>query len=223
MWLYEKLLKEEYVVNLYKGIENNSRIPISHGYHHIDNVLEYCKKLANLFELDDKEKEELLTAAVMHDVGQAFLKHNHAYNGAIIVKDMLEYNESIDPNYIRSKIDIDRVCNIIKNHGGKKKEEYDDILSCLLILADKLDMTKDRLKPRHKEFDFLLFMESVEKVDVELEDNILRIIIMTNKEETFDDLNKNGGLDKTLKILDLLDKRFNLNHEVIVRKIKEKI
>ena len=34
-------------------------------------------------------------------------------------------------------------------------------------------------------------------------------------------LNKNGGLDKTLKILDLLDKRFNLNHEVIVRKIKE--
>ena len=94
-------------------------------------------------------------------------------------------------------------------------------MSCLLILADKLDMTKDRLKPRYKEFDFLWFMESVENVDVELENNILKIIIMTNEELAFNDLNKYGGLDKTLKILDSLDKRFNLSHEIIVRSIKE--
>ena len=133
MWLYEKLLEEEYVVNLYKGIENNRRIPISHGFHHINNVLNYCKKLAKIFNLNDQEKEELFTSAVMHDVAQAFLQPNHAYNGAVIVKEMLENNESIDPKYIKSKIDIERVCNIIKNHGGKKREEYDDVLSFLLI------------------------------------------------------------------------------------------
>ena len=76
MWLYEKLLNEEYVVNLYNGIENNSRIPISHGFHHINNVLNYCKKLADIFELSKQEKEELFTSAVMHDVAQAFLQPN---------------------------------------------------------------------------------------------------------------------------------------------------
>lgn len=216
MWLYEKLLKEDYVVNLYNGIENNCRIPISHGFCHINNVLNYCKILAEIFKLNEHEKEELFTSAVMHDVAQAFLQPNHAYNGAFIVKEMLEKNESIDPSYIKSKIDIGRVCNIIKNHGGKKREDYEDVLSCLLILADKLDITKDRLRPRYKEFDSLWFMESIEKVDVKLEDKVLKVIIITNEKISFLELNKKGGLDKLLKILDCFDERFNLKHEIIV-------
>ena len=216
MCLYEKLLSEEYVVNIYKGIENNRRIPISHGFPHINNVLSYCKKLAELFNLNESEKEELFTSAVMHDVAQAFLQPNHAYNGSIIVKEMLENNESIDPVYIRSKIDISRVCNIIKNHGGKKKEEYEDKLSCLLILADKLDITKDRLRPRYKEIDCLWFMECIEKVDIELKGNVLKIIISVNNNKSLEELNEKGGLDKLFKILDIFDERFNLNHDVIV-------
>lgn len=216
MCLYEKLLNEEYVVNIYKGIENNRRIPISHGFLHINNVLNYCKKLAELFNLNEREKEELYTSAVMHDVAQAFLQPNHAYNGSIIVKEMLENNESIEPSYIKSKIDIQRVCNIIKNHGGKKKEEYEDKLSCLLILADKLDITKDRLRPRYKEIDCLWFMESVEKVDLELNDNVLKLVIVTNDNKNLEKLNEKGGLDKLLKILDMFDERFNLRHEIIV-------
>ena len=219
MWLYEKLLNEEYVVNLYNGIENNSRIPISHGFHHINNVLNYCKKLADIFKLNNKEKEELFTSAVMHDVAQAFLQPNHAHNGAFIVKEMLENNESIDPSYIKSKVDIDRVCNIIKNHGGKKREEYEDVLSCLLILADKLDITKDRLRPRYKEFDSLFFMKNIEKIDIELENKMLKIIIVTNEKISFLELNKNGCLNKLLKILDLFDDKFNLVHEIIVNNI----
>ena len=219
MCLHEKLLKEEYVVNLYNGIENNSRIPISHGFRHINNVLNYCKKLADIFKLTSREREELLTSAVMHDVAQAFLQPNHAYNGAFMVKEMLENNESIDPAYIKEKIDIERVCNIIKNHGGKKREEYEDVLSCLLILADKLDITKDRLKPRYKEFEFLWFMESIEKIDIQLENNIFKIIIITSEKTSFSELNKNGGLEKILKILDVFDEKFSLMHEVITQVI----
>lgn len=216
MCLYEKLMNEEYIVNLYKGIENNRRIPISHGFHHINNVLNYCKRLADLFNLDDKEREVLFTSAVMHDVAQAFLQKNHAYNGAVIAKEMLENNESINPSYIKSKVDISRVCNIIKDHGGKKKEEYEDKLSCLLILADKLDITKDRLRPRYKEMDFLLFMEIVEKVNVDMIDNVLKITLITNENKNLDELNEKGGLDKLLKILNMFDERFKLRHEVIV-------
>ena len=220
MWLYEKLLDEEYVVNLYNGIENNKRIPISHGWYHINKVLSYCKVLADLFELSDKEKDELYTAAIMHDVGQAFLQPHHASNGAFMVKQMLENNGSIDPLYIKSKIDIDKVCNIIKNHSGKKREEYEDILSSLLILADKLNFEKGRLRTRYKEFDFLWFMEYVEKVDVELESNVLKVIISTNKDTSLVELNNMGGLNKLVKILDFFDERFNLTHTIIVEKLQ---
>ena len=216
MELYEQLLEEEYVKNIYSSIENNPRIPISHGIHHILNVVGYCKKLEELFKLDDREKDILLVAAVMHDVAQVFLQPNHAKNGAFIVKEMLENNETIDPEYIKSKIDIDRVCNIIACHGGKKEEDYNDKLSCLLILADKLDITKDRIREEYSKYDFLWFMKYIDKVEIDLIDNNLNIIIKTNKEVTFDELNYKHGLDKLPKILDLLCKRLALKYTIDV-------
>lgn len=216
MELYEQLLEEEYVKNIYSSIENNPRIPISHGIHHILNVVGYCKKLEELFKLDDREKDTLLVAAVMHDVAQVFLQPNHAKNGAFIVKEMLENNETIDPEYIKSKIDIDRVCNIIACHGGKKEEDYNDKLSCLLILADKLDITKDRIREEYIKYDFLWFMKYIDKVEIDLIDNNLNIIIKTNKEVTFDELNDKHGLDKLPKILDLLCKRLALKYTIDV-------
>ena len=89
MYLYEELFKDEYVKNIYNGIELNSRIPISHGMPHILNVLNYCKRLADIFNLNNEEKENLFVAALMHDVAQIFLQPHHAQNGAFIVKDML--------------------------------------------------------------------------------------------------------------------------------------
>ena len=62
--LYEELLEEEYIKNIYKGIESNKRIPISHGMPHILNVIGYCKKFAELFKLNEKEEDTLLTAAL---------------------------------------------------------------------------------------------------------------------------------------------------------------
>jgi len=153
--LYEELLEEEYVKNIYMAIERNRRIPISHGMHHILNVLGYCLRFADLFNLNETDKETLLTSAVMHDVAQVFLQHHHAKNGGFLVKEMLENNESINPEYIKSKVDIERVSKIVASHGGKKEEEYEDFLAGILILYDKLDITKDRLKPEHKKYDFL--------------------------------------------------------------------
>lgn len=45
--LYKKLLEDEYIKNIYNGIENNKRIPISHGMPHILNVISYCSKFAS--------------------------------------------------------------------------------------------------------------------------------------------------------------------------------
>lgn len=220
MYLYEQFLKEEYINNIYKGVESNNRIPISHGLPHILNVIGYCLRLADMFKLDDKEKDILLTSAVFHDVAQVFLQPNHAKNGGIIVKEMLENNESIDPEYIKSKIDIDRVCNIVASHGGKRKEDYDDFLAGLLILADKLDITKDRIRPRYKKFDFLWFMDYIEKVDLELQNNNINVIIRTNREITFEELNGKHGLDKLPKVFDAFCKKNNLTYKIVVERIK---
>ena len=217
MELYEQLLEEEYIKNIYSSIENNPRIPISHGIHHILNVVEYCKRLSEIFGLNERERETLLVAAVMHDVAQVFLQPNHAKNGAFIAKEMLEQNETIDPVYIKKCVDIDRVCKIIESHGGKKEEDYEDKLSCFLILADKLDITKDRLREKYKLYDFLWYMECVEKVDLKLIENTLNINIFTNKKCSFDDLNDKKGLDKVIKILEKFSKKMHVDYLINIK------
>ena len=217
--LYEQLLKDEYINCIYNGIESNKRIPISHGMPHILNVIGYCSKFIELFSLNDSDAEILLTAALMHDVAQIFLQPNHAKNGGWIVKEMLEYNESIDPEYIKSKIDIERVSKIVASHGGKNAEDYEDFLSGILILADKLDITKDRIRPKYKKYDFLWFMDYIEKVDLSLENNNLKVIIRTNKDVTFEELNNKHGLDKLPKVLDRFCKTNHLTYNIDVNQI----
>ena len=217
--LYEELLEEEYVKNIYMAIENNKRIPISHGMTHILNVLGYCLKFSSMFNLNDKEKDTLLSAAVLHDVAQVFLQPNHARNGGLIVKEMLENNESIDPEYIKSKVDIERVKKIVASHGGKKEEEFDDFLSGLLILSDKLDITKDRVRPAYKKCDFLWFMDYVEKVDLELENSNINVIIRTNIERSFDELNNKHGLDKLPRVLDMFCNKYGYTYKILVMRI----
>ena len=102
---------------------------------------------------------------------------------------MLEYNESIGFDYIKSKVDIERVSKIVGNHGGKKEEDYEDLLSSILILSDKLDITKDRVRPAYKKYDFLWFMDYIELVDLKLEDKQITIFIKTNMDISFDKLN----------------------------------
>lgn len=218
--LYKHFLEEEYIKNIYKGVEGNERIPISHGMPHILNVIGYCTKFAELFNLDERDKETLLLSALMHDVAQVFLQPNHAKNGEIIVKEMLENNESIDPEYIKSKVDIERVAKIVGNHGGKKEEEYEDFLSGILIVSDKLDITKDRIRPRYKKYDFLWFMDYIEKVDLELDNTNINVIIKTNKDITFEQLNNKHGLDKLPKVLDMFCKKHNFTYQIIVKKIE---
>lgn len=217
--LYEELLNEEYIQCIYKGIESNKRIPISHGMPHILNVMGYCLRFSELFKLNNKDKDTLLTAALMHDVAQIFLQPNHAKNGEWIVKEMLENNESFEPEYIKSNVDIDRVAKIVGCHGGKKEEEYNDFLAAILILADKLDITKDRIRPKYKKYDFLWCMDYIEKVDLELNDNNIDVIINTNKIATFDELNDKHGLDKLPKVFDIFCNKYNFTYKIIVKRI----
>ena len=214
MTLHEMLINEEYVKGIYNSIGNNPRVPISHGFSHIKAVLSYAKTLATLFNISGSEKETLFCSVILHDIAQVFLQKNHALNSSIMAKQMLENNESIDPNFIKNQIDIDRLETIIRSHGGKHQSDYIDSLSRILILADKLDFTKTRLRPRAKEFAAFDFMNLVEAINLNLTNNTLVIEILTNTKTSLEDLNKHHGLDNFLNVLNLFAEHENINYKI---------
>jgi len=218
MFLHEMLMNEEYVKGIYNAIENNPRIPISHGMSHIKAVLAYATQLATLFNVNDNDKETLFCSVVLHDIAQVFLKKNHAFNSGIMARQMLENNETIGTKIINRKIDINRVESIIRAHGGKTESDYTDPLARILILADKLDFTKNRLKPRAKEFKNFDFMNLVESIGLSLKQNILIVEIFTNEDVSLEDLNYNGGLNHFIEVLKLFSKQEKVDYKIVVKK-----
>ena len=213
------LINEEYIKGIYNAIENNPRIPISHGISHIKSVLSYAKTLADLFNINNSDKETLFCSVVLHDIAQVFLQKDHAKNSASMARQILENNESINTDFIKNQLDINRVEAIIRSHGGKTSSDYVDQLARILILADKLDFTKSRLRPRAKEFNNFDFMNEIESINLKLKDGILVIEILTNITSSLNNLNRNHGLDNFINVLRIFTEHQNVGYQIIVNKV----
>lgn len=141
----------------YKEIKNNEEVKellrkgnevlgvlgfTDHSEAHCVLVAERAAYILKKFGYSEKEQELAKIAGFMHDIGNAVNRKNHAEYGAILANDILKDTD------ISVK---DRVCIIsaIGNHdestGGAK-----DVLSAALIIADKTDVRRNRVRLKDK-------------------------------------------------------------------------
>lgn len=210
--LYEKIINDEYFKDTYSKIEEMKKdFPVNHGFIHINNVIEYAKKIADFFNLSKQDKELLLIACSLHDIGYLSGRDDHAYNGAILAKEYLNNIRLIDED------EIERVCKAIKDHGGKKVDEYLDDLSFYMILADKLDFSKTRYAndvikyPKVKQF------LKINRIVLEKDEEI-NLVVYTESDFCIDSTNE-GYFEKLSAILSLINKARNL--KINIKFIKE--
>ena len=80
------------------------------------------------------------------------------------------------------------ICNAIASHGGKKQEDYLNLVSMCLVLADKLDFNKTRYKETDQTKKTASIYRAIEKVNLINNDNNLVLQIYTPHKEEFDNL-----------------------------------
>lgn len=114
-----------------------------HSMSHCVFVAERAANVLKLLGYSEHEQELAKIAGVMHDIGNAVNRTHHAEIGALLANDILK------------KTDMpltDRICvmSAIGNHdestGGAK-----DTVSAALILADKSDVRRNRVRSKEKE------------------------------------------------------------------------
>ena len=122
----------------------DAKYSADHSFLHVKNVQEYgidflhaCVD-AGFSSPDTIQKEILLfeLAAYMHDIGMADSSSNHAIHSSEIAKRFL----------LKQDVDEDDAMTIVRaiaNHSDGK--ETRTIIDAALVLADKLDMTHDRI------------------------------------------------------------------------------
>ncbi len=141
---YEEIRKNPEVrALLEKGNQNLGVLGYTdHSIAHCAFVAERAAYILKTLGYPAHEQELAKIAGVMHDIGNAVNRTHHAELGAILANDIL------------SKTDMDRtdritVISAIGNHdestGGAK-----DAVSAALILADKSDVRRNRVRNKEK-------------------------------------------------------------------------
>lgn len=137
---YRDIVKIPEFKETYKKIEESKKdCPVNHGLVHINHVISNSKKLSELFHLTIEQENLLLVAATLHDFGYLMGRQDHAENGAMLARDFLK---RYFPNEPTQNVDI--ICKAIAAHRGHKKQDYQDIVSVILILADTFDFKSTR-------------------------------------------------------------------------------
>lgn len=206
---YLEILSSDFFWDTYSQIEYmKNDFPVNHGFVHVYSVIKWCKKLSEIFQLSEKEKELLLISATLHDIGYTHGRDDHATYGAIDAREYLDGK--------LAKEDIDRVCSAIANHSGKKIEDYIDNVSMCLILSDKFNFekTRYRLDPNYPS---TKKMSTIENIELIKNDEDYDLVITTTTHDLKDTMSENYYLNKLQKKLDILydAKNIKINIKII--------
>lgn len=205
---YIDIINSNYFKQTYSKIEELKKdFPVNHGFIHINNVINNCKRLAKVFSLDNKQEELLLVAASLHDIGYLNGRDDHAYNGGLLVKDVLK---SLNFN----NEDIEIISKAIKNHGGKNEEDYNDVISMCLIIADKLDFINTRYDKNKLSEDYLKTFPNIIDTFIDYLNNEIILNIVINKNFSKETFTSSSYHNKLNNFLTLLSNRLKCTYKI---------
>ncbi len=114
-----------------------------HSKAHCALVADRAANILMRLGYSEKEQELARIAGFMHDIGNAVSRHHHGEYGALLANEILK-------EYDLPVVDRVTIISAIGNHdestGGAR-----DAISAALILADKSDVRRNRVRTKEKE------------------------------------------------------------------------
>ena len=141
---YRDILKNE-DINLYieKGNENLGVLGYTeHSRAHAAKVADMAGTILAELGYEEHLVELAKIAGYMHDLGNSINRHDHAHSGALMAFQLLNQMEMCPK-------DIAVIIAAIGNHDEKTGTAI-DVVSAALILADKTDVRRNRVRNRIK-------------------------------------------------------------------------
>lgn len=186
---YIDYLNNEKVIKAYKKIDEINDFPFNHGLKHVKNVCEIMNNICNILGIT-KEKEALLIASALHDVGQIYGRENHGLKSKqYIIKN---FNEDLKKNEYYNDI-----LEAIEKHSDP---DINNSLFCtLLSFADKMDFTKKRLEDDYRDKFNYCISEEIEDFEFINTNEEFGINIITKEDNDFENRYINSNIIKKTK------------------------
>ena len=144
MLKFEEIKKNE-AINAYISGADKSLAALGfteHSFAHVTKVAETCRYILSTMGYSQRETELARIAAYLHDIGNLVNRIDHSQSGAVMAFRILD-NLKMDAH------DIATVVSAIGNHDEGTGVPVDAV-SAALILADKSDVRRSRVRNRDK-------------------------------------------------------------------------
>ena len=165
--MIDEILKDEKIIELYKNVDvDDDKFFAYHGLSHVLSVMEQVKSILQELNQSDEMIENGMIAGYLHDVGMIAGKTNHAEKSAEIVKDVLDKYDISDE---RKQL----ILEAIECHRSADCQNKNNLVSNVLLFADKLDISKTRIARAGFNVDGLKEIRHIEKIDIKISDKII--------------------------------------------------
>lgn len=208
--IYKKLLKDNSIRQVYNKIgylEDQEKGWAYHNYDHILNVTNLVEKILLFLDYDNEFIAKAKVACLFHDVGALQGKDGHAQRSYEFAKKyFMDNNIYFDG--------IDEVLEAIRIHSDGF--DSDNIIALSLILADKLDIKKNRIAEEGKKVIGNRQYNHIEDIIINIDNNYLTINFITDGEINLEELNEYYFTKKVFKAIDVFSKKMNLEYRILM-------
>ncbi len=108
-----------------------------HGFRHVNIVSDRAKMLARTIGLNKQEQELAAIAGYCHDMGNFLQRTDHCFAGAMLFSQFFLNQENV--------LNVLEIVQAINDHDEEKREIVSKI-GAVLVLADKSDVHRSRVK-----------------------------------------------------------------------------
>ena len=115
-----------------------------HGFPHVRRVGLVASNILRKLGFEDRIQEQARIAALLHDIGNAISRRHHASTGAILADAILS-RLGVPPGHVNV---ITGAIGCHRDDHGRPEVATDAVLAALII-ADKADVHRSRVRQRH--------------------------------------------------------------------------
>lgn len=208
---FNTILNDDKILNYYDKIENSKEDIwwVHHNYQHVKNVANLCEKIGIGLGFDNNFIEEVKIAALLHDIGSVYGKKNHATRSYEMAKEYL-LKQNIK---LKNKEDV---LEAIKIHTDDFTTK--NIMACVLMLCDKLDIKDTRLTEHGKTIIGIRQWQYIKNVNLDIKKDYIKIELICSSKINEKEFRDFYSTQKLFKAIENFKRNINVEIDLTLNK-----
>jgi len=180
--------------------EDNNKGWAYHNWTHVSNVTLMVEQILEQLNASYDYIESAKIASILHDTGAITGKEGHAERGVIFTKEYFQKN-SLKPK------NQQKILEAIRDHSSGF--DSDELMTLVLIISDKLDITKERVAKEGYNIPGMRQLQYIENIKITFTNNKFIVDFQTDKNFDLLDLKEFQWMEKVFKSIDSFAKKIN--------------